>query len=272
MSKRLYVSDLDGTLLTSNQTLSLKTAEGINLLREKDIYFSYATARSFITSQKVTSGINVSLPVIVYNGTFVVDYKSGQILIGNYFHEEIKEVIKKICDHNVHPLVYSYIDGKEYFSFIREKLSKGMKEFLNTRLNDPRWREVDSVEQLLEGNIFYITCIDEKEKLSSLYKQYQNVYHCIYDLDLYSTNQWLEFMPKNVSKASAIMQLKEYLKCDEVIVFGDGKNDIEMFEIADFSYVVSNGSDCLKQIATGIIESNDEDGVIKKLFELEKIK
>ena len=40
MSKRLYVSDLDGTLLTSNQTLSLKTAEGINLLREKGIYFS----------------------------------------------------------------------------------------------------------------------------------------------------------------------------------------------------------------------------------------
>ena len=147
-----------------------------------------------------------------------------------------------------------------------------MKEFLNTRLNDPRWREVDSVEQLLEGNIFYITCIDEIEKLSSLYKQYQNVYHCIYDIDLYSTNQWLEFMPKNVSKASAIMQLKEYLKCDEVIVFGDGKNDIDMFEIADFSYVVSNGSDCLKQIATGIIESNDEDGVIKKIFELEKIK
>ena len=57
------------------------------------------------------------------------------------------------------------------------------------------------------------------------------------------------------------------------IKFGkDFSFHIEMFEIADFSYVVSNGSDCLKQIATGIIESNDEDGVIKKIFELEKIK
>ena len=270
--RRLYVSDLDGTLLTSKQDLSLRTSKGINFLREKGVYFSYATARSYVTSQKVTNGINVSLPVIVYNGTFVVDYLSGKVLIGNYFTEEIKEVIVQLCSKNVYPLVYSYIDGKECFSFIKGKLSKGMEEFLNTRLYDPRWREVNSVEKLLEGNLFYITCIDVKEKLYPFYEQYQNVYHCIYDLDLYSKNQWLEFMPKNVSKASAICQLKDYLQCDEIVVFGDGKNDIEMFELADQAYVVSNGVDCLKEKATGIIESNDDDGVIKKIFELEKIK
>ena len=50
MSKRLYVSDLDGTLLTSKQTLSLTTAQGINLLREKDIYFKRLRSQGFNTN------------------------------------------------------------------------------------------------------------------------------------------------------------------------------------------------------------------------------
>ncbi len=50
-----------------------------------------------------------------------------------------------------------------------------------------------------------------------------------------------------------------------IVAFGDGKNDIEMFEIADESYAVENAIDELKAIATGIIESNDSDGVAKWL-------
>ena len=49
------------------------------------------------------------------------------------------------------------------------------------------------------------------------------------------------------------------------MAFGDGKNDIEMFEIADESYAVENAVDELKAIATGIIENNDSDGVAKWL-------
>ena len=53
--------------------------------------------------------------------------------------------------------------------------------------------------------------------------------------------------------------------CDRVIAFGDGKNDVDMFEIADESYAVSNAHEVLKAKATGIIGSNNEDGVAKWL-------
>jgi len=53
--------------------------------------------------------------------------------------------------------------------------------------------------------------------------------------------------------------------CEKVVVFGDGKNDIDMFEIADEGYAVSNAHETLKEKATGIIGSNDEDGVAKWL-------
>ena len=72
-------------------------------------------------------------------------------------------------------------------------------------------------------------------------------------------------MPLSVSKANAVKQLQTYLQCDKLVVFGDGKNDIDMFELADESYAVQNAHEDLKKIATAIIPSNDEDGVAKWL-------
>lgn len=81
--KTLYVSDLDGTLLRSNETTSDYTNQTINELVEKGMTFSYATARSFHTSHKVTKGLNARIPLIIYNGTMVVDNKDGSFLLKN---------------------------------------------------------------------------------------------------------------------------------------------------------------------------------------------
>ena len=54
--------------------------------------------------------------------------------------------------------------------------------------------------------------------------------------------------------------------CERVISFGDSMNDIPMFEISDESYAVKNALDELKKYATGIIESNEDDGVAKWLI------
>ena len=74
-------------------------------------------------------------------------------------------------------------------------------------------------------------------------------------------------MPKTVSKANAVQWLKQYLGCDKVVVFGDQKNDISMFEAADECYAVSNAVKDLKVLATDIIHENNEDGVAKWLME-----
>lgn len=68
-------------------------------------------------------------------------------------------------------------------------------------------------------------------------------------------------MPPAATKANAVKQLKALLQCDRVIAFGDGKNDIDMFETADESYAVENADAELKSYASAVIPSNDEDGV-----------
>ena len=120
------------------------------------------------------------------------------------------------------------------------------------------------------GDIFYITCIDEPRKLRPLYDKYKEKFHCVYQTDIYTNEQWLEIMPLQASKSNAIKQLQILLKCDKVVVFGDGKNDVDMFELADESYAVKNAHEDLKKCATGIIESNNDDGVAKWLENREK--
>ena len=87
MSKTLYVTDLDGTLLHSDQRVSAYSCLVINDLVARGLIFSYATARSMITARKATAGLNAQIPLIVYNGTFVIDNATGERLISNTFSE-----------------------------------------------------------------------------------------------------------------------------------------------------------------------------------------
>ena len=205
--KTLYLSDLDKTLLNSQQELSLYTINTIHELINQGIYFSFATARSLITTKQVTEGLNISLPVIVYNGTFVMDYLTGDILISHYFNDDIKDVIRDLIHHHICPIVYSFDHGKERLSFLSIYQSKGIKDYLSKRKHDIRMNPVDSLDELLSGNIFYITCIDESHQLDHLYKKYKDQYICLYQKDVYKDDQWFEIMPMGVSKASSAIQL-----------------------------------------------------------------
>lgn len=82
---------------------------------------------------------------------------------------------------------------------------------------------------------------------------------------LYTKEQWLEIMPRQASKANAALQLKKRFGCSRLVAFGDGSNDLDLFAAADESYAVENAADELKAAATGVILSNQEDGVARWL-------
>ena len=266
--RTLYVSDLDGTLLRSDERTSEYTNQVINQLTSRGILFSYATARSYLTATKVTKGLNAKIPVITYNGAVILQNDTYEIIARNAFSGKDKEdILNMLLDHDIYPIVYSYISGEEKFSYHVKKCNRATTEFLATRKGDVRENPVDLERELGFGDVFYFTCIDEYEKLEPLYIRFKEKYHCIFQKDIYSGEQWLEIIPKTVSKANAILQLKEYLGIEYIVAFGDGKNDMEMFEIADESYAVENAVDELKNIATGIIGSNDSDSVARWLYD-----
>ena len=266
--KTLYLSDLDGTLLRSSQTTSAFTNKTINSLINKGMLFSYATARSFSTARKATVGLTAAFPLIVYNGTFIRDNATGQLLLKNTFEKKSAvRVTEELINGGVQPIVYSLCGNKERFSYIETQISNAERDFIATRKGDSRDNPVLSFAQLTQGDIFYFSCIDSPAKLEPFYRKYKDIYKCLYQKDIYSGEQWLEIMPPAVSKANAALHLKEELGCSRLVVFGDGENDLDLFTCADECYAVENAVDSLKSIATGIIPSNDEDGVAKFLLE-----
>ena len=220
--KTLYVSDLDGTLLRSNEVTSEYTNNVINSLTERGMFFSYATARSLITAKKATNGIDVKIPLIIYNGAFVIDNITEDIMIENYFDDSVYEVLDELFADKIYPIVYGYIEGKEKFSFVPELCTDGMKKLINSRTGDIRTNTVKTTNDLKIGDIFYIVCIDEPEKLKPIYDKYKDRFHCVYQTDIYTNEQWLEIIPLVASKSNAIKQLQSLLKCEKLVVFGDG--------------------------------------------------
>ena len=269
--KTLYVSDLDGTLLRSDVSTSDYTNRTINRLARQGMLFSYATARSYSTSAKVTRGLDAHIPLIVYNGAMIVDNVTGEILLSNFFGSDAHEVLSDLLAHGVVPIVYAFVDGVERFSYVPARSSRGVLDFVASRRGDRRDNPVASVQDLYRGDIFYFACIGDAEKLEPLERRYRGVCHTVYQKDIYSGEQWLEIMPLAASKSNAIRQLREKLGCNRLVVFGDGKNDIDMFELADEGYAVINAAPELKAVATAVIGSNDEDAVAHWLREYAEI-
>lgn len=263
--KTLYVSDLDGTLLRSDARTSDYTNAVINRLTARGMLFTYATARSVYTASKVTAGLTARIPLITYNGAIVLDGSTRELLCSNFFAPgDAAELLDALLGQGISPIVYAY-DGREHFSFLEKGLSPQTTAFLTGRGEDPRRRQVSRPEQLLEGQVYYFTCIDDREKMRPLYERYRERFCCFFQPEIYSGDTFFEIIPKAASKANAVLQLKKLLGAERVVAFGDGENDTDLFHASDEAYAVSNASENLKAASTGVIGSNDEDSVAKWL-------
>jgi Cof subfamily protein (haloacid dehalogenase superfamily) len=268
--RTLYVSDLDGTLLRQDESISKYSLDTINGLIKSGMAFTYATARSIYTSSVVTKGLETEIPVVVHNGVFIIDPKTGGKIRQNSFsYDETGAVSSFLNEHEIYPLVYSFLDGRERVSWLSGQENGGLKNYLNQRKGSKRLREAPNIDELYQGEVFYFTCIGEKAELFPVFTHFREIvsYNTVFQLDLYYPEYWCEIMPKNATKANAVLQIKELYGFDKVISFGDGVNDIPMFEISDECYAVANAIPELKEKAAGIIGSNENDGVAKWLLE-----
>lgn len=260
--KTLFISDLDGTLLQNDARISAKSCEILNRLIERGISFSYATARGFETALHVTEGLHVNMPVITKNGVVTVRPDTGELLAKNTFSkDEAEDIYHILSKWMLSPVVYSYQDGKEKFSYNGNVQSEGVRWFVSEHKNDRRDNPVSGDDEMLSGEVFYFSCIGTKEMLEDAFQEIRRRYRCIFSKDTYNDWIWLEIMPEYATKASAVLQMKEMLGYDYIVAFGDGINDMPMFEIADECYAVENAVNKLKKMATGIIMSNQSDGV-----------
>lgn len=267
--RTLYVSDLDGTLLTPDSRLSRRTLDILNPLIARGLPFTYATARSFNSARIATAGLELRLPAIVFNGAMRADASTGALTnIRLLPASVIKAIAERVTPRGAaSPFVYSFIDGAERVSYLADRLSAGMCMYMASRPGDKRFRAVDE-SGLFEGKVFYVTFVDECPRIRRM-AELARALDCVALFQNYAhsddPNWWLEIMPRGATKAAAIGELKAELGFERVVCFGDSANDRSMFEIADEAYAVEGSHPELLALATAVIGDSAHDGVAEFL-------
>lgn len=257
---KLIASDLDGTLLNSNNIVSINNINSIKKARVSGIKFSICTGRNYKGVYDILDLWNIKDEVdyiIASNGGEIFNLKTKK-LVETYKLEPqiIKELIEIFKEADVAFTLYD--NNYLYASRLDDSVitvSKRVKSVV---------RVID-LNEILNKPYFKLLLTFDSKKMDLV----QAIYNSNINLKKYkgfkSYNDLFELTHPNTGKEVGIKYLMEELniKNENVVAFGDNTNDYSMIEYCINSVVMENGSDDVKKIAKYISDSNDNDGVSK---------
>jgi hypothetical protein len=271
--KKIYISDLDGTLLRNDATMSNRSCATLNKLLSKGLLFTVASARSVITIREVINGVNLTLPIIELNGAFVSDMTSGKHLIVNHITPALLPRLSAcIQECEAVPIIATY-DGERdrlYYNRAHRAVNPGLDKVIASRkaANDLRLSQTDDLQLAFDDRVVCFTVIGYQHDLCALKKEVMEKYGAFVRThlfkDIYSEFHWLTIQDGKASKDLAIKAIIKKLGIEdcEIVVFGDNDNDLPMFDIAKRSIAVENATGAVKRHATEVIGSNQKESVV----------
>lgn len=272
--KTAYLTDLDGTLLRPDGTLSPFTAQTISNLCRSGMVFSVATARSVNDAAEILHGLTVSAPITTMNGTFFIEGRTGRIL---HYHVIPREVLSflldTLCQSGCYPNVYSLEDGELAVEYSKKNTTEAQIRYVKRCAG--QYRSFEAVKTYrTDRETCFVSCVaseDKVKKAAALLAACPALSATVYRDTYYPDSWYIEVSGREVGKANAVAWLREWSGCDRVVVFGDNHNDLPMFRAADEAIAVDNACDEVKAAATRVIASNEEDGVAKYLAKVFKM-
>ena len=274
----LYISDLDGTLLSSSGSISTESVQRLNRLIDRGLKFTIATARSYDSAHPILNGLNLKIPAILFNGVYLTEFKSGKnIYLADFITKDVvKGMLELIKPRELQPFIYSYFsNGDKHRVYYRKTTNPGAEAYLASLDGDKRLCKVDNFSFAEEEKVSGFLLIDKKRALKNTYQELKQKFP--EEISLYFAEDvskrdyyWLQAYHRESNKAHMIKTLarKMQLPLRNVVVFGDYMNDLGMFKIAGRAIAVSNAIPEVKQAAHEIIGSNDHDSVLGYLESL----
>lgn len=262
MKIKAIFMDLDGTLLRSNHTLSEKLKEKLKEIKNKGIKIFISTGRMYAASLPFIRELEITTPVITYNGGRIVDPVTDEVLYENpVTSDTVMEIIKLSRERDIHLNLYT--DDRLYIEKESEE-GKGYAE--KTGL---QYFLVD-FDDFLGKTSTKALFLGENGKLLKLKEELEEK---LPQSDfVFSQPTYLEVLNKGVSKGKAVKEImdKYGFSPDEVMAFGDQWNDLSMLKIVKYGYLMGNASDELKKEIPQdrITLSNDEDGIYHIIKEI----
>lgn len=271
MKKLLFATDLDGTLLNARHETDETILDGMEELAAQGALVVPATGRSFSMCESL--GFPKG-PRILMNGAMVLDSDGSVVRDTPLPAEVIRELMERFPD-----LPFEFCT--EESTLTRQSRQQTIANFQRrwTLRGKPR-REEDfdrmfqghrndqTTDQILAEKVYKINCNREDTQdcrdLEAWLAQHPEVINTPSDAVLY------EITAREATKGNAVQALADHLQipADQVAVFGDGVNDLSMFEMFEHSFAPDTGGQRAKEEASVLLDGSDEHCVIHKMKEL----
>lgn len=274
MKRKSIFLDVDGTLVSGHATMNPKVVEAINRARQNGHYVFICTGRN-------KTGIKYELAKADFDG--IIASAGSYIEIDNkvihsvYFNKLLVDKISKVFDENniyynyectdvtymSKKMVELFIGGVNFESGNIELEKMMQEEFKKFSIQDLSLYNNQDIHKIC----FIATDQNDVERVKKqLGDDVNMVIHDIFD----ATTINGELISKVDNKATAIKQVIDYLGIDkkDTIAFGDSMNDYEMINFVECGIAMGNACKELKEVASRVCKSVDEDGIYYEFIEL----
>ena len=257
---KLIATDMDGTFLDSNKRFDFEFIDIFYELKKRDIKF--VVASGYRLYQKFLP-LSEQMYFIAENGCVIA--KGARQLYCNTIENEDLIKIKSVLA-NYKELVIVLCGRKG--AYILNKNFKYKNEIIKYYCN---YRFVDSFDDI-NDDIMKVSIYDQNEKINEIIKIVEKLLPDHIKI-VTSGNAWMDIQNKNINKGigMAFLQSLYNIKPEECMAFGDQMNDYELLQQVKYGYAMENAVDPIKEIAYQVIDSNDNQGVIRKIKEILEI-
>ncbi len=255
--KRIF-SDMDGTLLNSEGRVSSENSKAI---RDAQIPLTLVSARAPMEMREAIEALQLTGPQVGFNGGLIYQIVDGKVkpLHIDILPRKTAQTILQAVRQHFPQISVSYYDMMNWYC---DRIDEGIRlEFNITRQAPTLTNEADFLAA--KDNTFKIMMITlDNDDLLALEKYLQAL--DLGEVSILRSGQYhLEITSKTAKKSKGITYIlkKEGLDKSQTAAFGDGHNDIPMFEMVGYPIVMGNAFPDIKELAYKVTRSNDEHGV-----------
>ena len=286
MYVKWIVTDMDGTLLNSRDQISEKTRAALLACQEKGIRLILASGRSYIRQMPYAEQLRLAEfggAMIEVNGLALNRLQNGGREVFERLGREDKELLfselqrfeVEIHGYQDEALYYWIPDWQRPFKEQERKekgyspehpLVAGPWSWVTSNVHSyPTMKEIFSGEEMPD-ELNKMGCSDRPERIPEVYEYLKEHFEKRYEIAR-TDSRSIEISRKGISKGNALKRLmeKEGVRPEEVLAFGDGENDISLFKAVSHSIAMGNAEDYVKEYATDVTGTNNEDGIVMAL-------
>ena len=260
----LICTDLDGTLLRNDKSVSKENLDAIEYFKAEGGMFTIVTGRMPVTAIDICDVVKPNVPIGCINGGGIFDPQAERLLWMASVDRSALELVEAV-DKNMPDIGIQVNTAKTvYFCKYNQAMINFRKE-----INTPDIRcHYTEINEPIAKIIF----TEDDEKVLFELIDLLNNHPKAKNFDFIRSQRTLyELLPKGVTKGTSLTKLTEILGVDikKTVAIGDFDNDVELIRCAGVGYAVSNACNAAKAVADRITVSNEEHAIAKVIDDID---